>query len=79
LRHGSFEAPLHLDEHVVVFLRRDGKDIALVAANNAAVEKRVSVTLPGFKQALDLAVPPLGGMVMLGSSNKLTVAAQTQR
>lgn len=46
LRRGNLSAPIHLDEHVVVLLRRLGDEVAIVAVNNADVERRVSLTLP---------------------------------
>ncbi len=46
LRRGSLEAPLHVDEHVVVLLRRLGGRFALVATSNAAAPRQVTVALP---------------------------------
>lgn len=49
LRHGSLEAPLLLDEHSIVLLRRDGAgqaSVALVALNNADTPRRVHIPLP---------------------------------
>lgn len=46
LRRGSIDAPLLLDDHVVVLARRDGANWAICATNNAATETTVSVTLP---------------------------------
>lgn len=46
LRHGSIDAPLLLDDHVVVLARRDGASWAICATNNAATETTVSVMLP---------------------------------
>ncbi len=49
LRHGTLDAPLLLDEHVIVVARSDGEARALVAMNNATVPKTVTVALPpGF-------------------------------
>jgi glycosidase len=45
LSHGALEAPLLLDEHVVVLLRREGGAWAVTAVNNAAEPKRVHVQL----------------------------------
>jgi len=57
LSHGSLEAPLQLDEHVVALLRRAEGAWALTAVNNAAEAKRVRVPLPAgapaeFRDAL---------------------------
>jgi glycosidase len=46
LRHGSLDAPLRVDEHVIVLLRRDGAVRALVAMNNDAVAHTVTVPRP---------------------------------
>lgn len=46
LRHGSIDAPLHLDDNVVVLARRDGGVWALCATNNAAEAKTISIALP---------------------------------
>ena len=46
LSHGRLEAPLYLDEHVVVLLRRDGEDWALTAVNNGSSPAKVRVVLP---------------------------------
>ena len=46
LRRGSLAAPLHVDEHVVVLLRRFGDSWALTATNNAAVPRSVRLKLP---------------------------------
>jgi glycosidase len=46
LSHGSLDAPIYLDEHVVVLLRRDGDSWAVTAVNNAPEDATVRVTLP---------------------------------
>ncbi len=46
LRRGSLSAPIHLDEHVIVMLRRLGDEVAIVAVNNADGERLLSLTLP---------------------------------
>jgi len=47
LRHGSLEAPGYLDDHVVVVVRHDGGQWAIVATNNARATRTVKVHLPG--------------------------------
>ena len=47
LRHGSIDAPLYLDEHVIVLVRRLGDVWAITATNNATTDRPVTVTLPG--------------------------------
>jgi cyclomaltodextrinase / maltogenic alpha-amylase / neopullulanase len=72
LRRGRLLAPLHVDEHVVVFAREHQGRWALTAVNNATESKTVTVTLPReaatrFAGARDsrlaLDVPALFGVV----------------
>jgi glycosidase len=59
LRRGSIDAPLHVDAHSIVLLRRLGSEVAITATNNATTEQTVTVTLPTalagtqFTNALD--------------------------
>jgi cyclomaltodextrinase / maltogenic alpha-amylase / neopullulanase len=46
LRHGSSQAPLFVDAHVVVFARRLGASWALTAINNSTQPRTVQVVLP---------------------------------
>ncbi len=46
LRHGSLEAPLHLDAHLIVLVRQSGQHWALTATNNATQARRVRLALP---------------------------------
>ena len=46
LRHGSLDAPLLLDEHLIVLARRDGDTWAITATNNAMSAKIVTLNLP---------------------------------
>ncbi len=46
LRRGSLEAPLLVDEHVMVLARRLGTQWALTLTNNAEVTRRVEIDLP---------------------------------
>ena len=57
LRRGSMLAPLHVDEHVIVFAREHEGVWAVTAINNAATAQSVTVTLPagaraGYRDAL---------------------------
>jgi cyclomaltodextrinase / maltogenic alpha-amylase / neopullulanase len=72
LRRGKLLAPLHVDEHVIVFAREHEGRWALVAINNDAAARRVEVALPPgatahFANARDgriaLDVPALFGVV----------------
>ena len=46
LRRGSLEAPLFVDDQVIVLLRRHQDQVALVAMSNAQVPRTVDVLLP---------------------------------
>jgi cyclomaltodextrinase len=46
LRRGSLDAPLHVDENVIVLVRRLGDRWALTATNNADAPRNLVVTLP---------------------------------
>jgi glycosidase len=58
LARGSLDAPLHLDEHVVVLLRRAEGAWAITAVNNGATPAHLRMSLPEgapaeFRDALD--------------------------
>lgn len=81
LRHGRLSAPLHLDDHVVVLARQDGKTWALTATNNSTTARTVSFVVPmqaaTLRDALggadvivsnhqiQLTIPPLFGRVLV--------------
>ncbi|MBL0122300.1 MAG: hypothetical protein IPP88_06055 [Betaproteobacteria bacterium] len=46
LRHGTLDAPVHIDDNVIVHIRRLGKATAITATNNATTAKSVTVKLP---------------------------------
>jgi len=46
LRRGSIDAPVFLDDHVVVLVRRLGEQWAITATNNASTARTVSLPLP---------------------------------
>jgi glycosidase len=46
LRHGSIDAPAFIDEHAIVLIRRDGKQWAITATNNASDAREVTVEVP---------------------------------
>ena len=46
LRHGSLDAPVYIDDHVIVLVRRDGANVAITATNNDRVPRAVNVPLP---------------------------------
>lgn len=60
LRHGSLDAPLFIDDHVVVLLRKDGATWAVTATNNDTRPHTVRVPLPDGIDAAQLS-DALGG------------------
>jgi len=46
LRRGSIDAPLFIDDEVIVWLRRHEGQVALVAVNNATQPRRLELQLP---------------------------------
>lgn len=71
LRRGSIDAPLFVDEHVVVLLRRLGDSWALTATSNAAVARRVSLALPPGLPQGEL-VDALGGAPVQATAQGLS-------
>ncbi|MFG6460954.1 glycoside hydrolase family 13 protein [Roseateles sp. DXS20W] len=81
LRHGTLQAPLHVDEQVVVLARQDGTTWALTATNNSNTARTVRFFVPldngTLRDALggsdvtvknhevQLTVPPLFGRVLV--------------
>jgi cyclomaltodextrinase / maltogenic alpha-amylase / neopullulanase len=80
LRRGSLEAPLYLDQHSIVLLRRLGDASAIVVTNNATRAQDLHLTLPAdlvdqrFVDALD--GTPFNAA---GNSLEITVPAQYGR
>ena len=72
LRHGSIDAPLLLDDHVVVLARRDGGTWAITATNNAATATTVTVTLPAGAPAGPY-TNPLDGSTATAQDGRLTL------
>ncbi|MBB3194274.1 alpha-amylase family glycosyl hydrolase [Roseateles terrae] len=73
LRHGSLEAPLLLDEHLIVLLRRDGAQAALVALNNADEAKTVALQLPPSLQGQALQDALGGDAVTVAPDGRVTL------
>ena len=61
LRHGSIDAPLLLDKHVIVLARRDGATWAICAVNNAQQARTVTVRLPTRATGVQFADALTGG------------------
>ena len=55
LRHGTLDAPVYIDDSVIVLIRRMGNVVALTATNNATTERVVSVKLPANVHAAEFA------------------------
>jgi glycosidase len=72
LRHGSIDAPILIDEHVIVLARQLGKNWAITATNNAKVEGTVTFKLPHAARRLNF-VDALTGKKIKASGNKLTL------
>jgi len=51
LRRGSLDAPLFIDDHVIVLARHLGETWAITATNNSKSVQRVMVTLPATVKA----------------------------
>ncbi|MBW8846996.1 MAG: glycoside hydrolase family 13 protein, partial [Burkholderiales bacterium] len=60
LRHGSLDAPLFIDDHVIVLARKDGATWAVTATNNDLQPRTVRLTLPDSFGAAQLS-DALGG------------------
>lgn len=78
LRHGRLLAPLHVDDHVLVLTRHDGRNWAITATNNSARPRTVRIKLPF--QATTL-TDPLGGAAVSaqGGTIRLTLPPLTGR
>ena len=51
LRHGAIDAPMLIDEHIIVLVRQLGNTWAITAMNNATTAKTVTVKLPASMAA----------------------------
>ena len=71
LRRGSLEAPLFVDEHVMVLARHLGTQWALTLVNNAATTRRLEITLPDG--APEYWGDPLGAELLSAQGRKLVI------
>jgi hypothetical protein len=72
LRRGTIDAPLFLDDHAIVLLRRHGQQLALAATNNSTQSKTISVQLPaGIRVARFM--DALGGPAAVVADGKVTL------
>lgn len=72
LRRGSIEAPLLLDDHVVVLTRQLGNTWAITATNNAPTPATLEVKLP-LNMRVDSFIDALTGSSLQPSTGKLTL------
>lgn len=72
LRRGSIDAPIHLDANVIVWLRRLGDQVAIVATNNAEAVRRVTLDLPADLVDAEF-TDALSGMLMSVGASSLVV------
>jgi glycosidase len=76
LRRGTIGAPLYLDDHSIVLLRKLGNSVAITATNNSTSAQTVTVQLPPGVQ-VDRFTDALGGpsVATLDGKLKLTLPA----
>jgi glycosidase len=72
LRRGSIDAPLFIDEHVIVLLRRLGNQWAVTAMNNAGQPRTLELQLPAALQATALS-DALGGPDLPVQAQRITL------
>jgi len=80
LRHGSIDAPLYIDEHVIVLLRNDGAEHAVVAINNDSSAHEVEIGVPAQLRDATL-LDALGHSTLhaQGTRLKFSIAARAGR
>lgn len=77
LRRGSLDAPIYIDENVIVLLRKWGDEVALIALNNAANPKTITLNSPTLVGASAWRDALRSGRVEAdGNALKLTVPAR---
>jgi glycosidase len=72
IRQGSIDAPLLIDEHVIVLARQLGKTWAITATNNDQVARTVSIKIPGSAIHVNF-FDALTGTAISSSGNTLTL------
>ena len=72
LRQGSLEAPLYIDDHVIVWLRRHQGQVALVAVNNAQAARSATLQLPADARGPALR-PAHGGATLPLAQGRVTL------
>jgi glycosidase len=77
LRRGSIEAPLLINDHVIVLLRQLGDSVAITAVNNATSPTTVEVSLPAHLSKLTF-VDALSGQGIETANGKLQLTVPAQ-
>lgn len=72
LRRGTIEAPIFLNDHAIVLLRRYGRQLALTATNNSTIEQTVTVKIPADLQGAHW-TDALGATKFVISNGELTM------
>ena len=72
LRHGSIDAPMLIDEHIIVLVRQLGNTWAITAMNNATTAKTVTVKLPASMAATHF-VDALTGVTVNAANGNITL------
>jgi cyclomaltodextrinase len=71
LRHGSIEAPLYIDAHVIVLLRHDGKHWAVTALNNDDAKHDIAIEVPTELRDAAFADAPTPGGTLRARGTRL--------
>ena len=77
LRHGSIDAPVFIDDHVIVLFRRDARRWAITATNNDTTAHVVTVELADIPKSATL-VDVLTGARMRVDSGRVTFTVPAQ-
>jgi cyclomaltodextrinase / maltogenic alpha-amylase / neopullulanase len=72
LRHGTIDAPIFIDDNVIVLLRQLDNTLAITATNNAAIAKTIVVTLPDLAKSR-LFVNPLTNEQITVATDSITL------
>jgi glycosidase len=72
LRRGTIDAPLYVDDHSIVLLRRLGNSVAITATNNSTSVQTVKIRLPSGVQVSHFS-DLLGGPAVAPISGELTI------
>jgi len=72
LRRGTIDAPLFLDDHCIVLLRRHHQQVALTATNNSTVEQTIALQIPADLHSVQWE-DALSGSKAIATNGVLTV------